>query len=158
MKLFSNRPRPGRKPILPPTYVFLALLVMVGLHILVPVATLVPWPWRLLGIAAVACGVVMNVIADRSFRNAGTTVKPFEQSSVLVTNGVYRLSRHPMYLGIELMVLGIACLMGSLTPFVVAIILAVLLDRRFIRVEERMLAERFGDAWSQYKARVRRWM
>jgi protein-S-isoprenylcysteine O-methyltransferase Ste14 len=146
------------KRTLPPTYVFLALVVMAGLHFLMPVATVILWPWRLLGIAPLGCGVIINVIADRSFRKAGTTVKPFQQSSALITNGIYRFSRHPMYLGIVLIVVGIACLMGSLAPFAVIPFLVLLLDRRFIRVEERMLEERFDEVWLQYKARVRRWI
>jgi protein-S-isoprenylcysteine O-methyltransferase Ste14 len=146
------------KRTLPPTYVFLALVVMVGLHFLIPVATVIPWPWRLVGIAPLGFGVIINVIADRAFQKAGTTVKPFQQSSALITNGVYRFSRHPMYLGIVLIIVGIGCLMGSLTPFAVIPFLVLLLDRRFIRIEERMLEERFKEAWLQYKAGVRRWI
>ncbi|UCC71930.1 MAG: isoprenylcysteine carboxylmethyltransferase family protein [Gemmatimonadota bacterium] len=146
------------KRTLPPTYVFLALLVMVGLHFLMPVATVIAWPWRLVGIGPLVTGVIINVIADRAFQKAGTTVKPFQQSSALITSGVYRFSRHPMYLGIVLTIVGIACLMGSLAPFAVIPFLALLLDRRFIRIEERMLEERFDEAWLQYKARVRRWI
>ncbi len=85
-------------------------------------------------------------------------MKPFEESSALVTSGAYRISRHPMYLGIVLIVLGIALLLGSLLSFVIVAALAGLLDRRFIAVEERMLAARFGEAWQAYKRRARRWV
>jgi protein-S-isoprenylcysteine O-methyltransferase Ste14 len=146
------------KAILPPTYVFLALVAIAGLHLLAPVTTIISWPWRLVGIVPLGAGIVLNLIADRAFKTTGTTVKPFQESSALVTGGVFRLSRHPMYLGIVLIILGIACLLGSLTPFVVVPLLGFLLDRRFIRVEERMLEETFGAAWLEYKARVRRWI
>ncbi len=148
----------NEKGALPPTYLVLALVLMVGLHLLLPVATLIPWPWRLVGLASLGAGMIINLIADRAFQRAGTTVKPFQESSALITVGVYRFSRHPMYLGIVLIVFGIACLLGSLTPFVVVLLLGFVLDRRFIRIEERMLEETFGAAWLEYKARVRRWI
>jgi protein-S-isoprenylcysteine O-methyltransferase Ste14 len=143
---------------LPPTYLLVALVVTVGLHFLLPLATLIPWPWRLIGLAPLAAGVIINLIADRAFQRARTTVKPFQESSALITGGIYRFSRHPMYLGIVLIVLGVACLLGSLAPFVAVPVLGLALDRRFIEVEERMLEETFGAAWLEYKARVRRWI
>jgi len=63
-----------------------------------------------------------------------------------------------MYLGLVLLVLGIALIVGSLTPLLVVPIFALLVDRNFIAVEERILEERFGTVWLAYKKRVRRWM
>ena len=56
------------------------------------------------------------------------------------------------------MLLGLAILLGSLTPLWVVPIFAIVMDRVFIVVEERMLAEKFGQAWLDYKAKVRRWV
>jgi protein-S-isoprenylcysteine O-methyltransferase Ste14 len=113
---------------------------------------------ELLGIIPLAVGIVINVVADRAFRRAGTTVKPFQESSALIMTGVFRLSRNPMYLGFVLVVLGIAVITGSLTPLVVVPAFALLLDRNFIAAEERMLEERFGSVWLEYKKSVRRWI
>lgn len=63
-----------------------------------------------------------------------------------------------MYLGITLMLVGIALLFGSVSALLPAAAFAILMDRRFIRLEERMLAERFGKEWGQYRALVRRWL
>jgi protein-S-isoprenylcysteine O-methyltransferase Ste14 len=63
-----------------------------------------------------------------------------------------------MYLGFVLILLGVALLLGSLTPWLVIPIFAILIDRVFIQVEERMLAEQFGQDWSTYKAGARRWL
>ncbi|NIN72992.1 MAG: hypothetical protein GTO46_13905 [Gemmatimonadetes bacterium] len=63
-----------------------------------------------------------------------------------------------MYLGLVLVVLGIAVITGSLTPLLVVPIFALLLDRKFIAAEERMLEKRFGSAWLEYKKSVRRWI
>lgn len=146
------------KKLLPPAYVLTSIVLMVALHFLAPAARLIPSPWNFLGVIPLAVGIVINIVADTAFRRAGTTVKPFQASNSLLTTGVYRLSRNPMYLGLVLIVLGIAVVTGSLTPLVVVPIFALLLDRNFIAAEERMLEERFGPAWLEYKNRVRRWI
>ena len=56
------------------------------------------------------------------------------------------------------MLVGLALLLGSASPFGVAALFALLLDFRFIRAEEAMLNAKFGAAWRAYKARVRRWL
>ena len=62
-----------------------------------------------------------------------------------------------MYLGVTLMLLGIGLLLGTVSPLIPVVAFAISMDLRFIRVEEGMLAETFGQAWEQYRTRVRRW-
>lgn len=142
----------------PPTCLLIALLAMLAVHFLFPGGTIVATPWSLLGLLPVAFGVGINLAADRALHLANTTVKPFEASGALVTDGAYRLSRHPMYLGFIAVLVGVALLLGSLTPWVVVPLFGLLLDRVFIRVEETMLAERFGGTWQAYARKVRRWL
>jgi len=143
---------------LPPTYFLLALVATVLLHFLWPIRRYWELPWRLIGIAPLVLGIVLNVVADREFKRHQTTVKPFEPSSALITAFPYSMSRNPMYLGLTAMLLGVALLLGSVSALVPAVAFVILMDRRFIRIEERMLAEQFGDEWSAYRARVRRWL
>jgi protein-S-isoprenylcysteine O-methyltransferase Ste14 len=133
------------------------MIAMLVLHFLFPVAWIVPPVWNLLGLVFLAAGVIMNLIADKAFHQAGTTVKPFEESSTLVTDGVFKISRNPMYLGFVLILTGTSMLLRSLSPFLIIFAYAFLVDRTFIRVEERMLAKKFGSSWEQYKSRTRRW-
>jgi protein-S-isoprenylcysteine O-methyltransferase Ste14 len=146
------------KQILPPTYVLVALIAMLILHFIIPGIKLIPMPWNLLGLIPLVIGVALNLLADGDFRRAGTTVKPFQESSVLLTNGVFGFSRHPMYLGFVLILVGVAILMGSLTPWFIIPVFAALMELVFIRVEEHMLEEKFGQAWLAYKKKVRRWI
>jgi protein-S-isoprenylcysteine O-methyltransferase Ste14 len=146
------------KNILPPTYLWISIGVMIALHFLLPLVIIVPWPWSLAGIIQLALGAVINILADREFKEANTTVKPFKESSAMITDGVFQISRNPMYLGFALILIGIAVLLGSLTPFVVIPIFALLMDQIFIRVEEQMLEEKFVLTWLDYKRRVRRWI
>jgi protein-S-isoprenylcysteine O-methyltransferase Ste14 len=131
---------------------------MAALHFLFPVKKVIVFPSNLLGAIPLAIGIVLNLIADRALKEHKTTVKPFEKSTVLVTDGAFRVSRHPMYLGFVLILTGIAIFMGTLTPYLAIVAFVVLMDIVFIRTEETMLEETFGKAWLNYKRKVRRWI
>ena len=153
----KNQPASMKKP-LPPTYLLSAIVLMTILHFLFPWRDILTGLWRLLGVVPFLIGLIMNLAADRLFKQHETTVKPFEKSAFLIVSGVYRVSRNPMYLGFVLVLLGIATIMGSLSPWIVVPVFAVLMDVVFIQTEERMMAAEFGESWLAYKARVRRWL
>ena len=143
---------------MPTTYLLIAIVVLIALHFLFPGIRIIPPLWNLLGVIPLTLGVTINLVADKAFHKAHTTVKPFEESSVLITNSAFRISRNPMYLGFVLILIGIALLVGTLTPYVVVLAFAILMDRMYIIVEERMLAAKFGAEWEEYKQRTRRWL
>jgi protein-S-isoprenylcysteine O-methyltransferase Ste14 len=144
--------------ITPPVYLFLTIAIMLLLHFLLPGTRVLPFPWNLLGIIPLVLGIVMNLVADRSFKKNETTVKPLEESTALISTGAFRVSRHPMYLGFVLVLFGIAVLMGSLTPYAVVFIFTIFMDVVFIRFEEKELERTFGEAWFEYRSKVRRWI
>ena len=143
---------------LPTTVFALALICQVLLHALVSARPLVSWPWRAAGIFLVAFGLIFNLIADRQFKRARTPVRPRDTPAVLVTDGVFAWSRNPMYTGMVVLLLGVAILLGTLTPFVVPALFAWLVARVFIRPEEATLRRAFGEAYERYAKHVRRWM
>lgn len=143
---------------LPTHYVLLSILSMLALHFLLPLRTIIPQPWNLTGLIPLIAGIIINLAADRDFHKAGTTVKPYEEPSTLLTQSVFQFTRNPMYLGFGLIMIGIALLIRTLTPWFVIPVFVVLMDRVFIRVEEQMLEARFGATWLAYKAKVRRWI
>lgn len=147
-----------RRRMLPPAVLLGALGLAAGLHLAVPLCEVVPKLWRLSGGLPLLLGVGLNLRADGQFKKAGTTVKPYERSSALVTRGVFAWTRNPMYLGMALVVIGIGLLLGSLSPLLVAGVFPVVLDRVFIVPEERMLEESFGEEFRVYRRRVRRWV
>jgi protein-S-isoprenylcysteine O-methyltransferase Ste14 len=146
------------RKLLPPHYFFCAIVLAVVLHFLLPVREILTYPWRLLGLAPLVIGIVLNLLADQAFKKHDTTVKPFEESSVLITEGVFGITRSPMYMGMILILFGVAMLLGSTTPFVVVILLSALLDRMFITPEEQKLEDTFGERFRQYRRRVRKWI
>lgn len=116
--------------------------------------------FAVLGLFAVA-GIALAVAGIREFRAARTTVNPLqpEQAATMVTGGIYRHTRNPMYLGMACLLAAWAAWLGRLTPFVVGLPAFVLYMNRFqIGPEERALERRFGPAFREYVARVRRWI
>ena len=120
---------------MPPVYFVAALLVMVFLHYEFPGARWIGAPWRYLGTVLVLVAVGWVVWAAFLFRRSGTAIRPYEQSTALVTTGPYQVTRNPMYLGMVTILLGTGILLGSAVPFIVVPLLIVLIQWRFIRME-----------------------
>ena len=89
--------RSVRRGPIPPAFFLAALLIQTAVHFLVPSAQVIQRPWNLVGAIIVIVGVIFVVVAAQQFKRAGTTVKPFEDSTALVTDGVFSISRNPMY-------------------------------------------------------------
>ena len=142
---------------LPPGY----FMIMLGLTIAsnyVPKIAIIPRPWSYLGIILVFFGAYLNLHTDRLYKKAGTTVKPHQKPTELITNGPFRLSRHPMYLGMASILLGAAMIVGSLIAFIWPIIFILIMEKLFIKEEEKNMAEIFGKRYETYRAKVRRWI
>src|SRR5262249_19094110 len=103
-------------------------------------------------------GIAMIVWSRRAFQAATTPITPFTESTALIRHGLYRWTRNPMYVGAVLLVSGVAILLGSLTPLLVAVLFALILQEGFIRHEERLLEQRFGEEYRAYRRSVRRWL
>ena len=142
----------------PPTYFIIILILQIALHFVFPIVQLYNSPLRWLGIALIVFGSWLNLEADGIFKKRKTTVKPFEKSSVLVTDGPFRISRHPMYLGMVAIFLGIAVACGSLVTFGAPVLFAVLMQVLFMGHEERSMEQTFGQEYLEYRKRVRRWI
>ena len=105
-------------------------------------------------------GLLLAACAVFKFRRAETTIDPTKpgDSSVLVTSGVFRFTRNPMYLALLLILIGWIVYLGNITGFLAALIFIVYISRFQIRPEERFLASRFGEAYSDYCNEVKRWV
>jgi protein-S-isoprenylcysteine O-methyltransferase Ste14 len=134
------------------------LLAQIGVHFVVPVMRVVAVPYRYLGIVPIVFGVVLNIWADALFKKKATTVKPYEDPSKLEVSGPFRISRHPMYLGMAAILFGSAVALGSLATFVLPMIYVIITELMFIRFEERNLERIFSSEYIEYKRKVRRWI
>ena len=113
-----------------------------------------------LAVALTLAGVGFVAAGVRAFRRAETTIHPLkpEKASAIVSSGVFAITRNPMYLGLLLVLVGWAVFLSSPAALVGPAGLALYLTRFQILPEERALAAKFGDAYSAYAARVRRWI
>ena len=146
----------------PPPALFLgALLLGIGLEWLWPLRWLDGTPASLrygLGGGLALAGAALMAAALRLFRKAETAIPPWEPTAALVTTGVYRLSRNPIYLAMVLLYLGLTLIFVAswalplLAPVLITLQIAV------IRREEAYLERRFGELYRHYRARVRRWL
>ena len=144
--------------VLPPRLLKISLVAMTALHLLAPGSHWTAFPGSLFGFVPIALGLYLNWSAARRFKRLGTAILPNEDPTVLVTRGPFRISRHPMYLGMVMGLFGYAVLLGSLTPLLVVPAFLLLIDRRFMRKEESVLEESFGDEYEAYRGKTARWV
>lgn len=118
-------------------------------------------PWRLAVCALVfAIGAALDITGLVHFMRAKTTVNPLDPhaASVLITGGVYRFTRNPMYLGLATLLLAWGLWLGNAVALAAIAVFIAYMNRFQIAPEERALEARFGAEYSRYRSRVRRWI
>jgi protein-S-isoprenylcysteine O-methyltransferase Ste14 len=105
-------------------------------------------------------GGATALAGNLEFKRAQTTINPFkpENSTALVTSGIFRFTRNPMYVGLTLVLLGWAAFLCSAWALVGPVIFVLYISRFQIAPEERVLSAKFGGTYTEYKAQVRRWL
>jgi protein-S-isoprenylcysteine O-methyltransferase Ste14 len=145
----------------PPLLYVSGFLLGVGLRALSPGDALPPSLARIahpIGIALALAGVVVSLSGVATFLLAKTTTIPHKAPARLVTHGPYRFTRNPMYLGLNLTYVGASLWLNRMWPLLILPIVFTVLLRAVILVEERYMAERFGEEYRAYAARVRRFL
>ena len=142
----------------PPKYLNLVIGLQVFLHFVVPLGRVVLWPYSCFGLVFIALGAVINMSAVRLLQERETTLEFHGTASSLVTDGPFRISRNPVYLGGVLVSLGVAILLGSLIALVFPVTLFWILNGFYVPREETALQTRFGAPYVDYKRKVRRWL
>ena len=110
------------------------------------------------GILPMLVGVIIAVGASRQFSAVDTNIIPLTRSTTLVTDGMFRFSRNPMYLGMLLFLSGLVFLTHAPLGWVVVIGFFLIIRQRFVLKEEALMVETFGDEYAEYQTRVRRWI
>jgi protein-S-isoprenylcysteine O-methyltransferase Ste14 len=158
----SNKPKQSPASlgirIQPPVLALIHVLLAFALTWLVPLPLVVPPLLQTAGFVIVILGFLLGVGALIAFRRAHSTRHPKDSASPLVTSGVYRLTRNPVYLGFLLMLIGLSLSSGSYWGVFLAPILLILFNRLVIRPEEEYLAAKYGEEFTSYREKVRRWM
>ena len=142
----------------PPLIVLCAIGIGFALDAVMPTASLPATVALPVGSAAVIAGVGLLGSFVGAFRRARTPMDPYAPSQALVTDGPYRFTRNPGYLGMALTYAGIAIVSNSPWALVPLPAAMAVIDRGVIAREERYLKQRFGTPYEDYKRRVRRWI
>lgn len=144
----------------PPVVGALVATAMWGLSTVGPQFGVAPEARHAVAAILAAAGVAFDLLGLVAFRSARTTINPMrpERTSALVTNGIYRVTRNPMYVGLVLLLLAWAAYLSALLPFVGPVAYVLYITRFQIQPEERVLERTFGEEFAAYRARVRRWL
>ena len=113
---------------------------------------------RMLGWPLVLSGLAVGLLGVREMRRAETNVSPYMPVTAIATEGPYRFTRNPMYVGFTLMYVGISALANALPPVLLLPLVLRLMRRGVIEREENYLERKFGDVYLEYKVRAPRWI
>ena len=156
-----NQPRDIPGVIAPPPIIFLIFLAggwTLGNLIGEPSLGL-PDIWRRgIAVVLIVLGLVIEGAAAGHFRRAGTAVEPWKPSTALVTGGIYRLTRNPIYVGFAVIYVGLAVGMDSPLALAMLFPCLIVIDRFVIVREEANLERKFGESYRAYKDKARRWL
>ena len=150
--------RKSMKKITPPFLFIICIVIMAGLWWMLPLVRFVPFPINLLGVLVFAVGLGIAKRGSDVFEKEGTNIETFNNPDRLVTDGLFRISRNPMYLGFLTALVGMAVMLGNLSSFLVAFVFFIVTDRWYITFEEDAMAKAFGERYAEYKAKTRRWL
>lgn len=97
-------------------------------------------------------------MARTSFKKLGTNLNTFRDPDILTTDGLFRFSRNPMYLGFLIILAGACVVLGSASPLLALLGFILLTNYWYIPIEERAMLRQFGENYLNYQNKVRRWL
>lgn len=144
----------------PPVYAISIAIIMWLLSKYIPIVELIQSPWNKIGLGIIIIAASFDVWSLFLFLKKHTTPNPMkpENTTGIVTKGLYQYSRNPMYLGLLIILFGFGIWLGSLSPFLMLPVFYWLITEMQIKPEERMLEQKFGKEYLDFKNRVRRWL
>jgi protein-S-isoprenylcysteine O-methyltransferase Ste14 len=117
------------------------------------------YDWRMMiALLFIIAGFFLIAVAAVSFRKAKTNIEPSKPAMALVTTGVYAFSRNPIYVGMALGYIGLSFLADSVLSLVTLPLAIAIMHYGVIKREEHYLEVKFGQAYRDYRDRVRRWI
>ncbi|MDC0609697.1 isoprenylcysteine carboxylmethyltransferase family protein [Vibrio sp.] len=146
---------------IPPVIVFIiAVLAIYGIGLFDASLSLFDTLSLWCAIAFFIMSGIFGCLGVLSFKLSSTTVNPMEpeKASQIVSSGIFRLSRNPMYLGLLFLLISYCFFLQTAFAFLVCVLFVLYMNRFQIYPEERVLEAKFGQDYQQYKSRVRRWI
>lgn len=142
----------------PPLLYLLGLIALVAAHLLTPLPILSSPALRVPGIVVALMGTLLLIWGRRTMVAGGTNVNPGKPSLAIVDGGPFRFTRNPLYLSISLIFLGATLILNEWTGLALLTVLLLVMHFGVVQREERYLDAKFGQAYRDYRGRVRRWI
>lgn len=115
-------------------------------------------PFILIGLSLIGFGFLLAFNSISRFIKAKTGVVPFSKSTALITEGFYKYTRNPMYVGMNSFLLGLLIILNNPINFIFLVIFFFIVRNLFVIKEEVQMLETFGEEYLAYKNKVRRWL
>ncbi len=141
---------------IPPVYLLLSCIIIIGSHWVFPVLNIIPFPYNLLGLLILMAGLYFLGTAYKLFSIHRTPIN-YDKSTAIITEGIFKHTRNPMYVGMVLILSGLSLCFGNAIALIVPFLFYLIINRIFIPFEERKMEETFGEEYLEYKSKVKRW-
>jgi len=142
----------------PPRIAMALVVVATTVQWLMPFHSTAIYSSAILAVVLGLSGFGVMMWAWWQFQQQQVAICPTEKTARLITDGIYRVTRNPMYLGMTMMLAGLAVWFGTLPLYCAAAIFFVIVDQAFCPYEEAKLTSAFGEDYKQYRSGVRRWI
>jgi len=146
------------KKMIPPLLFLICILVMIVIRNLIVLKEIIPGPINYAGILLIIVGILITIITKKGFEKIDTEIHTFKNPRKLVTDGFFKFSRNPIYLGFTISLIGVWVLLGTILPIIGVLIFIVITNNYYIRYEEKIMVKTFGNEYKKYKSKVRKWI
>ncbi len=146
------------KKLIPPILFLLCIVLMIIIKYLLSTNKIIDYPFNLIGITLIILGLVFTILVKKQFEKNETEIHTFKTPSKFVTDGLFKYSRNPIYLGFTIALVGIWLVTGNLVALVGVLIFFLISNFWYIPYEEKIMENEFGNEYKIYKSRVRRWI
>jgi protein-S-isoprenylcysteine O-methyltransferase Ste14 len=155
MKESADRPRMN---IIPPVYFLASLCIGIGLNQVLPTVNIPDVMGVSIGAGLIVLSILLAMWALIWFKRVNTPIDVRKPTTMIVTTGPYRISRNPLYLSSLMFITGFGLVGNFFWILLIMPLLILVINYAVINKEEQYLENKFGYAYIQYKASVRRWL
>ena len=146
------------KKLIPPFLFLICIIIMVAVRNLFVIKEIISKPFNYAGIVLIIFGVSITIIVRKGFEKIDTEIHTFKNPRKLVTDGFFKFSRKPSYLGFTISLIGVWVLLVTILPIIGVLIFIVITNNYYIRYEEKIMVKTFGNEYKKYKSKVRKWI
>lgn len=146
-----------KKLFIPPVFVVVVLMLIVTFSLYFPKLNIIPFPYNLAGLFVLYAGVTIMGKARDLFRQHHTTLE-IEAPTSLIRDGIFAKTRNPMYIGMFLLLFGLAICFRNVISIITPSLFLLLVNIFVIPQEEKLMHNAFGDEYLDYKKHVKRWV